>query len=186
MALNLIPTFTPSATFLLVTPPPTQSDPLGISMPYQGIANTVALPAGSSPATVLITNLGPEPAFMGLGTAVATTTGTAAAGVKAVTLASGASVAVGQAVIAVGVPQGTVVSAISGSGSGAILTLSQATTAALSTTTIVFVAPVTPATGIAVMPNQPPVALDYVSSGYLSAICTVGASRAILSVAVGV
>ena len=182
MALATLSTFTPSASFTLVTPPPTQSDPLGISLPYAGIANTVALPAGSSPATILVTNLGPEPAFVGTGVAVATTTATAASGSKALVVASGTSIAVGQAAIAAGIPQGAVVTAVSGTA----VTISLATTAALSTTAINFVAGVTPATGIAVMPNQPPLALDYVGNGFLSAICTVGASRAILSVAVGV
>src|ERR1039457_3919014 len=107
MALNLIGTFTPSATFALVTPPPTQSNPLGINLPYAGIANTVALPAGSSPASVLITNLGPEPAFVSLGVAVVSPTGTANAGSTAVTLSAGTSVAVGQSVVGTGIAQGT-------------------------------------------------------------------------------
>ena len=181
MAINLIGTFTPSATFTLVTPPPTKSDPLGISMPYAGIANTVALPAGSSPATVLITNLGPEPAFISMGTAVVSPTGTAIAGSTAVTLSSGTSVVAGQAVVGTGIAEGTFVQAINGTA----LTLSQPTTAVLAGGTLSFVAPVTQATGIVVQVNTP-LSLDYVGSGFLSALCTVGASRAILSVAVGV
>jgi uncharacterized protein YybS (DUF2232 family) len=181
MALATLPTFTPSAVIALVTPPPTQSDPAGISFPYFGIANTVALPAGSSPATVLITNLGPEPAFVLIATAVATTTGTASAGSLAVTLASGTSVVVGQAVVGTGIAQGTFVSAISGTA----LTLSQVTTAALVGGTLNFVAPVAPATGTAVQAGGE-LALAYVNSGFFSAFCTNGGSRAILNVAVGV
>jgi hypothetical protein len=181
MALQTVATFTPSGYASLVTPPPIQSDPLGINLPYLGIANTIALPAGSTPATVLINNLGPEPAIVLIGTAAATTTATASAGSKTLTVASGSSIAIGQAAIAAGIPQGAVVASVSGT----TVTINMATTAALSTTTINFVTTVTLSTGTAVQPNNS-LALAYVSSGFISAICANGASRAILDIAVGV
>ena len=181
MALTLIGTFSPSAYFSLVSPPPVQSDPAGIKFPYIGLANTIALPAGSSPATILIANLGPEPAAVAATTAAATTTATAASGSTTLTVASATSIAVGQAAIATGIPQGAVVTAISGTA----VTINLPTTAALSTTAISFVVPVTLATGTFVQPGGQ-LALAYVSNGFISGICANGGSRAILEGAVGV
>ena len=181
MALTTIPTFTPSGYATLVTPPATKSDPSGVSMPYYGIANTIALPAGSTPATILINNLGPEPAVVTVNTAAKTTTATATAGSTALTVASGTSIVIGQAAIAVGIPEGAFVTAVNGTA----VTINVATTAALSTTAINFVTQVTLSTGTAVQVNTP-LALAYVSSGFISAICSVGMSRAILAISVGV
>ena len=172
MALTLVPTFTPSGYTTLVTPPPVTNTSAGL-IPYQGIANTVVLPAGSAPATILINNLGPEPASVLATTAAKTTTATAASGATVLTVADATSIAIGQAAIAVGIPQGAIVKAIASTA----ITISVATTAALSTTTINFVAQVTLATGIAVQPNNP-VAIAYGSNTFISAICANGGSRA--------
>ena len=181
MALATLPTFTPSGYFQFVTPPPAQSDPSGKTFRYAGIANTIALPAGIAPATILISNYGPEPATVLATTAAATTTATATAGSTALTVASGSSIAVGQAAIAVGIPQGAIVTAVSGTA----VTINLATTAALSTTAINFVVPVTLATGTPVQSGQQ-IALAYGSNTFISAICSNGGSRAILDGAVGV
>ena len=143
MALTTIPTFTPSGFLQMSTPPaPLPNATEGYLPPlYGNVANTLALPAGSSPATVLIQNLGPEAAVVLLTTAAATTTGTASAGSVTVTLTSGTDVAVGQAVVGPGMNQGTFVAAISGT----TLTISQPTTEAITTGSgsLNFIVPVT-------------------------------------------
>jgi hypothetical protein len=147
------------------------------------VPNTLALPAGSSPATVLIQNLGPEPAIVLLTTAAATTTGTVAAGSKSMTVASGTSIAVGQAVIdsAGKLNEGTFVAAVSGTA----VTLSQPALGAMSSAAVNFVLPVTLTTGIAVTPWWP-LALAYASNTFVSAVCGNPGSRSVLNLAVGV
>ncbi len=191
MALTTIPTFTPSGFLQMSTPPaPLPNATEGYLPPlYGNVANTLALPAGSSPATVLIQNLGPEAAVVLLTTAAATTTGTASAGSVTVTLTSGTDVAVGQAVVGPGMNQGTFVAAISGT----TLTISQPTTEAITTGSgsLNFIVPVTlpPASGqnaVLVPPMPaPPVALAYVASGFISAVCLNPGSRSVLAVSVG-
>lgn len=181
MALTLIPTFTPSGYLTLNTPPVPPPDPTGMNTPYVAKANTLALPAGSSPATVLIQNIGPDPVYVLLTAAAASTTGTAPSGSKTVTVASATGIAVNQAVIGVGLAEGTVVQAISGT----TVTLNRPTVAALSTTALSFVVQVTPQTGIAVH-IYAPIALAYVASGFISVINTSGSSNATVNVAVGV
>ncbi len=179
--LATIPTFTPSGYLQMCAPAPLPPDPSGNLPPYYGSrANTLALPAGSSPATVLIQNLGPEPAIVLLTTAAATTTGTASSGSTALTVASGTSIAVGQAVIGTGINPGTLVASVSGTA----VTLSQPTIAAVSGT-VNFVVPVTLETGIAVTPFWP-LALAYGSNTFISAISLNPSSRSILNVAVGI
>lgn len=173
------PTFSPSGYETFVTPPSVNSDPTGVSLPYFGKANTVALPTGTNPASVLVQTGGPEPAFVLISAAAATTTGTAAAGATAVTLASGTSVLVGQAVIGTGIAEGTTVAAISGTA----LIISRATTASLSTTTLNFVTTANQSNGVMVTVTAP-ITLAFVASGYISAFCTVGASRSIINVTV--
>ena len=184
MALTLVGTFTPSGYAQFAT----AQDP-GISTTFTGFYTTnpraiptaIALPAGSTPATVLISNAGPEPCWVSIAAATATTTGTATAGSTAVTLASGTSVAVGQVVVGAGIAPGTFVLVISGTA----LTLSQPTTAALSTTALNFVTPVTPSTGTLIQPGVAPLALAYVSSGFVCALCLNASSRSVLNISVG-
>jgi hypothetical protein len=185
MALATIPTFTASGYLQMSTPPAPLPNASSTAYPplYGSVPNTLALPAGSSPATVLIQNLGPEPAIVLLTTAAATTTGTVAAGSMAMTVASGTSIAVGQAVIdsAGKLKQGTFVAAVSGTA----VTLSQPALGAMSGAAVNFVVPVTLSTGIAVTPWWP-LALAYVASGFISAISASPGSRSVLNVAVGV
>lgn len=173
-------TFTFQAAVNIATPPPLPPNPSSYVLPpYVPIATTVALPAGSSPTTVLVTNLGAEAAFVALTTAAATTTATGTAGSTTITVASSTSIATGQAAIAVGIAVGTYVVAVSGT----TVTLSQPITAGLSGTTINFVTQVTPTTGVAVT-AQSPVALAYGSNTFVSARCS-SAVGAFLNVAVG-
>jgi hypothetical protein len=116
----------------------------------QGYAQAVAIPTAGTPTTLLFTCLG-LPMMLLLTTAAATTTGTVAAGSTAMTVTVGTSIAVGQLVVGVGIVPGTTVAAVSGTA----VTLSQAAAAALSSTTVNFIVPVTNATGIAVTATFP-------------------------------
>lgn len=182
MALQTYPTLTPSGYLTFSVPPSRNSDPSGVQpAPYSPVANTQPLPAGSTPDKALITNVGSDSVFVVLTTAAKTTTATAAVGATVLTVASATSIAVGQAVLATGVPDGTFVTSVSGTAIG----ISQPVTAALSTTTINFVAPVTSNTGNAIAPNGV-VSLAYGSNTFVSAICGGGSGRAVVNVAVGV
>jgi hypothetical protein len=188
MALTLIGTFSPTG-FTEFATPRVQSAPYTTfsgttAQDTVGMAGAIALPAGTgTPATALITNIGPEPAWVLIATAAKATTATqATVGAQTVVVADATSIAVGHIVVAVGIPAGTFVTSINSTTIG----ISQPTTAALSTTTINFVVAVTPTTGIIVNPSPAnPLALAYVSSGFLSVLCTNSGSRSILNVAVG-
>jgi hypothetical protein len=184
MAVTTLPTFTPSGYLEFAT----AQDP-GSSTTFTGITVTnpravptaAALPVGSSPASVLIENLGPEPAILTIAAAAATTTGTAASGGTALTVASATSIAVGQVVVGAGIQPGTLVQAIV----GLVVTLTLPTTAALSSTAVNFVAAVSLTTGVAAAPSVPLV-LGYVSSGFICALCLNSARSSVLNVAVGI
>jgi len=141
--------------------------------------SAVALPNGSTPDKVLLTNLSGEPAICLLTTAAATTTATGSQGSNTITVASATSIAVGQAAVAAGVPQGAVVTGISGT----TVTLSMNLAAPLSSTAINFVNTVQLNTGIAIMPQQPQF-LAIGSNTFLSAVSS--GTRTVLNVAVGV
>lgn len=184
MALTTIPTFTPSGYAQFATPAAALPNPSQTYLPpfYASTANTIPLPAGSAPQTVLVTNLGPEPAIVLLTTAAATTTATGIVGSSTITVASATGIVAGHAAIAAGLNQGTFVVAINGT----VVTLSQPVVVALSGTTINFVVPVALSTGIAVTPFQPPLALAYGSNTFISAVSMNTGSRSVLNVAVGV
>ena len=187
MALQTLPTFTPSGyldfTTALVSPPSyTTFSGIFLSNPALVAAPTAyAMPSGSAPDKVLIDNRGPDDCVVLIAAAAATTTGTATAGSTALTVASGTSIAVGQVVVGAGVAPGTTVAAVASTA----VTLSQPTTAALSTTAVSFVTAVTLNTGTAAMARVPLV-LNYVSSGFICALCFNGAGRSQLAIAVGV
>jgi hypothetical protein len=159
---------------------------------WLAVPTTVALPVGSSPAAVVIENLGPEPAFVLLTTAAATTTATqATVGALSIVVASDAGVQVGQSVVGVGIAPGTLVTGPATSSSNpavssTTITISQPTTAVLSTTAVSFVVPVTLGTGIAVQVNQATPPLAYVSGGVVTAMCMNLGSKSILNIVVGV
>jgi hypothetical protein len=181
MALTLIATFTPSAYLVLAAPPqPAYNPTLSAAGPQVPIANTLALPAGSSPASALITNIG-KPGVVLLTTATATTTGTVAPGSTAMTVASGANIAVGQAVIGAGLNPGTFVAKVSGTA----VTLSQPAIAQMTTAAVNFVVPVTLSTGMMVT-AQAPISLAYASNTFISVISIDAIGPTILYVAVGV
>jgi len=147
----------------------------------------VLLPSNLSPTAALIQCIGPQPAVILLGTAVATTTGTVAAGATAMTVASGTSIAVGQLIVGIGIASGTYVAAVTGTA----VKLSQPAAAALSGATVNFVGAVTNATGIVVLPNTALPLLGIGSNTYLSYICQSGgyaggaSSVAVLNIATG-
>jgi hypothetical protein len=185
MALTLYPTFTPSgwlnfATALVQLQGVTQT---GIPQFGSVAAPTGAkLPAGTSPASVLISNIGPDPAVVAIAAATASTTGTATAGSTALAVTSGTSIAVGQVVVGVGIAPGTVVASVSGTA----VTLSIPTIAALSTTAVAFLNAIGYQSGIVVQPGNPPLGLAYVSSGYIQALCYNQSGKAVLNITVGV
>jgi hypothetical protein len=187
MALQTLPTFTPSgyAQFATATVFSQYVTFAGTNATNSiSVPTAIALPAGSGPATILIENLGPEAAWILIGTAAATTTATqATVGASTIVVASATNIALGQVVIAVGIASGTQVTGISGT----TISISQPTTAALSSTAVNFVTPVTASTGIASGPTPAaPLALNYVSSGFICALCTNSGSRSVFNVSVGV
>lgn len=178
-------TFAPSGYALLTaaTVPSISTTPSGITATNFVVAPmAIALPAGSAPAAVLLQNLGPDPASILIAAAAATTTATQAiVGSRTIVVASASGVAIGQVVVAAGISQGTLVVGISGT----TITISQPTTAALSTTAVNFITAVTTTSGIACMPGAP-LALAYVASGFVCGICLNPAGRSIISCTVGV
>lgn len=187
MALSLYPTFTPSGflTFATAQFSPSFISPTGIQVTH-GSAYTVptgaSLPVGSSPASVLVSNLGPDPAYVAIAAAAATTTGTANAGSTTLTVVSGSGIVSGQVVVGAGIAPGCAVVSISGT----TVTLTIATTAPLSTTAVNFLAPITPQTGTVVQGGTAPIGLAYVSSGFIQALCSNPGGRSILNATVGV
>lgn len=186
MALQTLPTLTPSgyAEFATAIVPFNYTTFSGVPATQPtAVATAIALPAGTAPDKILLQNLGADPAIVTIAAAAATTTGTAAAGSTTMTVASATGIVVGQVVVAVGVPAGTAALAISGT----TVTLTQATTAALSSAAVNFITPaqVGSVNGISCIP-QDPLVLAYVASGFICAICINSASRAILNVTVGV
>ena len=137
-------------------------------------AQAVAIPTAGSPTTLLFTALG-TPVFVALSTAVATTTATqATVGALTIVVVVGTSIAIGQLVVAAGVPSGAFVTSVNGTTIG----ISQGTTAALSATAVNFVAQVTLSTGVAVTANWPvPLAIN--SNTFISYISSNGGSPAI-------
>lgn len=164
-----------------------------------GVPKAFPIPSAASPTTLLITNLGPEAAYVSLTTAAATTTATqATVGSYTIVVASNAGIVVGQNVLGVGIADGvaipagylqyvnavqtTTVLAISGT----TITLSNPTTAALSGTTVNFVACLPLGTGLPVLSNVAAVPLVIGSNTFVQAICSNPQSRSILSLSVGV
>ena len=136
-------------------------------------AQAVAIPTAGSPTTLLFTALG-TPVFVALSTAVATTATQATVGAQTIVVAIGTSIAIGQLVVAAGVPSGAFVTSVNGTTIG----ISQGTTAALSATAVNFVAQVTLSTGVAVTANWPvPLAIN--SNTFISYISSNGGSPAI-------
>lgn len=177
-------TFAPSGQtqFATATFGPTFTSFSGISYNQPlSVATAIALPAGSAPSSVLIENLGPETAMLTIAGAAAVTTATASAGSLTITVASATGILVGQVVVNGGaLSPGTAVAAISGT----TVTLTQPLLLALSSTTLSFITAVTAASGIACVPGSP-LALSYVSSGFVCAICQNYGNHSILSVSVG-
>jgi len=171
MAVSTLPVFTPTG-YTQVT--------------AKYYPQAVALPLVGGETSALIQNIGPAPAVVLLGVTARATTGTVAAGSTAMTVANGTSVAVGQLIVGVGIVSGTYVAAVSGTA----VTLSLAASAALSSTTVNFIASVTNATGIVVLPNNM-LPLGIGSKTYLTYICQSGgysggaSSTAALNIAVG-
>lgn len=163
-----------------------------------GVPNAAAIPNGSSPTTMLVTNLGTEAAYIGLTTAAATTTATAAAGSSTITVASATGIAIGQVVLGAGIASGVVIPAgylqypngvqvtTVAAISGTTITLSAPVTAALSGTTLNFINPIGLGSGIPIMPNVQPIPLAIGSNTFIQTICTNIQARSILSVVVGV
>jgi hypothetical protein len=184
MALTLVGTFTPSGYLTFQT----AKNP-GVSNTFNGgvaynpfaVPTGYALPAGSSPATVLIENAGPDACVVLISAAAESPTGTANAGSTALTVSSGTGIVVGQAVVGAGIAPGTTVAAVSGTA----VTLSLATTAAVSST-VNFLTVLTLQTGIMIQPGTSPLALDYVSSGFIQALAIAPNGASTVNVAVGV
>ena len=135
MAASTLPVFTPTAYTQVAA---------------QFYAKAVKFPLVGGETTALITVLG-LPVVVAAATPAASTTATAAAGATTITLASGTSVAQGQLIIGAGIVPGTYLEA----GSGTSWTLSQPTTAALSTTAVDLVAPISKSGGVMVNQNWP-------------------------------
>lgn len=165
MAVTTVPTFTPTGYAQFAA---------------QAFPTTIALPAGTAPATVIVSCLGPDPAIVVLGTAAATTTGTASSGSTALTVASATGIVLGQNVVGTGLQPGTQVQKIV----GLVITLTLPTTAALAAAAVNFITALTLSTGMAAMPSVP-LALAYGANTFISAIAFSG-SRSVLNVAVGV
>lgn len=145
-----------------------------------GFPQVIALPAGGA-ATALITALGPGIVVVLPQTAAATTTATqATVGASTLTLASAASVAIGQLVLAAGVPAGTIVIGIAGS----VITISNPTTAALSAIAINFFAPVAINGGVAVTISTP-LALGVGANTHLGFISQDGMAKGQINIAMG-
>lgn len=163
-----------------------------------GVSKAYPLPTGSTPTTVLVTNMGPEPAFVNLVAAAKATTATAAKGSSTIVVADASGIAVGQNVIGAGIADGVSIPAgpisypngvqttIVTDVSSTTITLSQPTTASLAGGNVAFVAALTPGTGFAVTPGATPTPLAIGSTTYLQAICPNAQGKAILNIAVGV
>lgn len=164
-----------------------------------GVSNAFPLPAGSSPTTCIVTNLGNETVYVNLITPAASTTATqATVGVSTIVVASASSIAVGQVVIGAGIAGGpvipagylqypngvqrTTVVAINGT----TITLSAPITAALSSTSVVFVTPVVLGSGLALPQGWSTVPLAIGSNTYIQMVCAALQSSSLVNVAVGV
>jgi hypothetical protein len=129
---------------------------------------------------VLITNAGPDPAWVLLTTAAASPTGSAgSAGALSFTVSSNSDIALGQATIGTNIPAGAYVTGISGT----TITVNVPLTGVVSGT-VNFVTQVTTHSG-QVVTTPTPIALAYGSNTYISAITNNPQGRAVLSVSVG-
>lgn len=135
----------------------------------RGFAQATAINLAGAPSSLLFTTFG-TPVIVALTQAAASTTATqATVGALTIVVISAASITVGQIVVGAGIAPGTYVTGIAST----TVSLSQGTTAALSTTTVNFIAAITISGGIAVTSFWP-VPLVIASSTFISYISANG------------
>jgi len=136
MAATPAPVFTPTGAIRIAG----QAYPQAVLLPLKGGETTAMIQSYGTPGSVLPV------------TPVLTTTATQATpGSTTINVASATGLAVGQFMNAAGIPPGTSVTAVNGTA----VTISQPTVAALNATPITFFNPISPNSGVAVIPGTP-------------------------------